>query len=85
MVALAGWMDRQQQDVIAYLRMENRILREKLGHKRIILNESQKRRLAMAAAQLPRHLVPPEDFVLIVFSALTQTGQLVRIPRKGSA
>ena len=37
-VALAGWMNRQQQDLIAYLRVENRILREKLGCKRLILN-----------------------------------------------
>jgi hypothetical protein len=29
-VAIAGWMNRQQQ-VIEYLRTENRILREKLG------------------------------------------------------
>ena len=56
-VAIAGWMNRQQQDVIAFLRMENRILREKLGHKRIILNDSQKRRLATAAAKLPRELL----------------------------
>ncbi len=32
MVVLAGWMNRQQQEVIEYLRTENRILREKLGH-----------------------------------------------------
>ncbi len=31
MVALAGWMICQQQQVIEYLRTENRILREKLG------------------------------------------------------
>ena len=48
-VALVGWMNRQQQEVIEYLREENRILREKLGHKRLILNDSQKRRLATAA------------------------------------
>jgi len=54
MVALAGWMNRQQQDAIAYLKEENRILREKLGHRRIILNNSQKRRLARAAAKLGR-------------------------------
>ncbi len=57
MVALAGWMNRQQQDVISYLREENRILREKLGHKRIILNDSQKRRLANAAMKLGRDLL----------------------------
>ena len=57
MVALAGWMNRQQQEVIGYLREENRILREKLGHKRILLNDAQKRRLAAAAMKLPRDLL----------------------------
>ena len=56
-VALAGWMNRQQQDVIEFLREENRVLREKLGHKRIILNESQKRRLATAAMKLGKDLL----------------------------
>jgi hypothetical protein len=31
MLAIAGWMNRQQQKVIAYLCEENHILREKLG------------------------------------------------------
>jgi putative transposase len=57
LVAIAGWMNRQQQEAIAYLREENRILREKLGHKRIILDVAQKRRLAVAAARLPRELL----------------------------
>ena len=35
----------QQQDMIAYLQEENHILREKLGKKQLILNESQKCRL----------------------------------------
>jgi transposase InsO family protein len=56
-VAIAGWMNRQQQDAISFLKEENRILREKLGHKRIILNVAQKRRLAAAAARLPRELL----------------------------
>jgi len=51
-VTLAGWINRQQQEVIEYLRMENRILREKLGHKRLILNDCQKRRLATAAMKM---------------------------------
>ena len=44
-MAIAGWMTREKQDVMEFLREENRILREKLGHKRILLNVSQKRRL----------------------------------------
>jgi len=55
-VALAGWMNRQQQEASEYLRTENRVLREKLGHKRLILNESQKRRLAEAAGKLGKDL-----------------------------
>jgi len=38
-VAVARWMGRQQQEVIAYLREENRILREKLGRKRILIHD----------------------------------------------
>ncbi|MGB2823549.1 MAG: hypothetical protein WBF17_21395 [Phycisphaerae bacterium] len=57
LVAIAGWMNRQQQDVISYLREVRRILREKLGHKRIILNDAQKRRLATAAKKVGRDLL----------------------------
>jgi len=56
-VAVAGWMNRQQQQVIEYLRTENQILREKLGTKRVLLNESQKCRLATAAMKLGKDLL----------------------------
>ena len=39
-VAIAGWMNRQQQQVIEYLRAENQILREKIGTKGVLLIES---------------------------------------------
>jgi putative transposase len=55
-VAISGWMNRERQQVIDYLREENRILREKLGRRRIILNESQKQRLAAAAVELGKDL-----------------------------
>jgi hypothetical protein len=55
LVALAGFINRQQQDLIAYLQEENRVLREKLGGKRVLLNVAQKRRLATAAAKLGRN------------------------------
>ena len=32
--AVAGWMSRKQQDVIASLHDENKVLREQLGGKR---------------------------------------------------
>ena len=49
---LAGWLNWQQQDVIEYLMTENGILKEKLGKKRIILNDSQRRKLAILARNI---------------------------------
>ena len=43
----AGWMNHRQQEVIECLREENRVLREKLGRKRVLLTVEQKRRLAI--------------------------------------
>ena len=36
LIMLAGWINRQQQEGIEYLRTENAVLREKLGKKRIL-------------------------------------------------
>ncbi len=49
LTTLAGWMNRQQQDVIAYLVEENRVLKEQLKGKRLRLNDDQRRRLAAKA------------------------------------
>jgi len=51
---LAGWINRQQQEMIEYLKEENKILREKLGKKRIILNDDQRRRLTIKGKKLGR-------------------------------
>jgi len=45
-VALAGWMNRQQQDVIEYLREEVRVLRELQGKRRLRFTDEQRRCLA---------------------------------------
>jgi hypothetical protein len=45
-LALAGWLNQQQQDIVAYLSEENRVLREQLGGKRIRFTDDQRRRLA---------------------------------------
>ena len=55
--ALAGFINRQQQDIIEYYREENRVLREKIGNRRLILNVAQKRRLATAAMKLGRKVL----------------------------
>src|SRR5439155_24154340 len=57
LVIVAGWVHRQQQEVIDYLRTENQVLKEKLGKKRILLSNDQRRRLAVKAKVLGRKLL----------------------------
>ena len=52
--AIAGWMSRHQQEVIAYLVEENRVLREQIGNQRLKFNDDQRRRLAAKAKKLGR-------------------------------
>ena len=40
---MVGWLNDQQQHVIEFLREENRVLREQLGERRILLNDDQRR------------------------------------------
>lgn len=47
-VSLAGWLNRQQQDIVEYLREENRVLREQLKGRRI------RSRMPNAGGWLPR-------------------------------
>lgn len=54
---LASWINRQQQEMIEYLRAENQVLKEKLGKKRILLNDDQRRRLAVKGEVLGRKIL----------------------------
>jgi putative transposase len=56
-LVLAGWVNRQQQLVIDYLRAENQVLKEKLGKKRILLNDDQRRRLGVKGKMLGRKML----------------------------
>jgi putative transposase len=57
LVALAGWMNQRQQQTIEYLREEDRVLREQLGHRRILFIDDQRRRLAVRGKGLGRKLL----------------------------
>ena len=46
LVALAGWVNRHQLDVIEYLREENRVLKEQLTGRRVRLIDAQRSRKA---------------------------------------
>ena len=55
--AIAGWMNHQQQQIIDYLREENRILRAQLGTRRLRFDDEQRRRLAVRAKVLGRRVL----------------------------
>src|SRR5712691_11428977 len=57
LVALAGWINQEQCDVIDYLREENRVLREQLGPRRVRFTDDQRVRLAAKAKKLSRHVL----------------------------
>jgi len=54
---LVGWVHRQQQQAIEYLLTENQVLKEKLGKKRILLDDNQRRRLAVKGKLLGRKAI----------------------------
>src|SRR4029453_12008979 len=56
-IAIAGWMNQQQQQVVEYLLEENRVLREQIDARRMRFNDDQRRRLAAKAKRLGRKLL----------------------------
>ncbi|MBV8890589.1 MAG: hypothetical protein JO266_01185 [Acidobacteria bacterium] len=56
-IAVAGWMNQRQRDVIDYLREENCVLREQLGERRLRFTDDQRRRLAVRGRKLGRKLL----------------------------
>jgi transposase InsO family protein len=54
LLMFAGWISRQQVEIIEYLKEENRLLKERLGGKRIRFTDSERRRLARKARALGR-------------------------------
>src|SRR4051812_44931050 len=57
LIAVAGWMNQRQLQMIEYLREENRVLREQLGERRLRLTDDQRCRLAVRAKGLGRKLL----------------------------
>jgi len=72
LVALAGWINRHQQDVIAYLKEENRVQRELLGRKRPRFSDDHRRRLAAKAKVLGRSALEALDSMVTPMRLLHQ-------------
>ena len=54
LLMFAGWLQRQQATAIEYLKAENRMLRERLGGRRIIFTDAERRQLAEKARAVGR-------------------------------
>jgi putative transposase len=57
MVVFAGWLNRQQQAAIEYLKTENEILKSQLKGQRLRLSDQDRRRLAEKGRALGRKLL----------------------------
>ena len=56
-VVFAGWLNRQQQAVIEYLKAENEILKSQLRGRRPRLTDGERRRLAVKGKAIGRKLL----------------------------
>ena len=52
LLMFAGWVNRHQLDVIEYLQEENRVLKERMGGRRLRFTDAERRRLARKAQAL---------------------------------
>ena len=57
LLMFAGWVNRDQLDVIEYLQEENRVLKERMGGRRLRLTDAERRRLARKAQALGRKVL----------------------------
>ena len=91
-LTFAGWVNRYQDDRIAYLREENRVLREHLGPRPLRLTDAQRRRLAVRGQQRGRRvwmqvagIVTPDTILRWYRRLIAQTydGSARRVPIAG--
>ena len=84
LIAVAGWMNQRQLQMIEYLREENRVLREQLGERRLRLTDDQRRRLAAKAKGLGRKLLAEVATIVTPETLLRWLRQLIAQKYDGS-
>jgi hypothetical protein len=84
LIAVAGWMNQRQLQVIEYLREENRVLREQLGERRLRLTDDQRRRLAAKAKGLGRKVLAELATIVTPETLLRWHRQLIAQKYDGS-
>ena len=83
-LAIARWMSRHQQEVIAYLVEENRVLREQMGNRGLKFNDDQRRRLAAKAKRLGRKTLKQVATIAAPETLLTWHRNLIGRKHAGS-
>jgi len=85
-LVVSAWVNREQAQAIEYLMAENKVIREKLGKGRILLNDDQRRRLAVKGKVLGRKalssiatIVSPDTILRwrCVYQSISDSIQLV--------
>jgi transposase len=84
-LTLAGWLNRHQEDLIDYLREENRILREQLGSQPLRLTDAQRRRLALRGKRLGRRALTQVASIVTPDTILRWYRRLIANKYDGSA
>ncbi len=77
LIGLSGWINRQQQAAIEFQRTEVQVLRELLGKKRLLLNDDQRRRLAVKGQVFGRKLLDEVATIVTPDTILRWHRQLV--------
>jgi putative transposase len=79
LMMFAGWVNRHQLDVIDYLQEENRVLKERLGGRRIRFTDAERRRLARKAYALGRKVLGELETLVTPDTLLRWHRQLVAL------
>src|ERR1700760_42823 len=85
LIAVAGWMNHRQQQVIEYLREENRVLRDQLGSRPPRFDDDQRRRLAGRAKALGRKVLTEVATIVTPDTLLRWHRKLIAEKYDGSA
>src|SRR5688572_18167321 len=84
-LAVAGWLNGKQQQVVEYLIEENRVLREQIGHRRLRFSDDQRRRLAGKAKRLGRKVLAQMATIVTPGTLLAWHRKLIAQKYDGSA
>lgn len=85
LIAVAGWMNQHQLQIIDYLREENRVLREQLSGRRVRFNDDQRRRFAAKAKGLGRKLLAEVPTIVTPETLLAWHRKLIANKYDGTA